>query len=132
MRVHEPHAHKVKNRPASKARASAKVLRRDLPRPTTIHVTEPYHLCGVQMVTRELCRAIGFGEAGVFQAVIAVSELAHRHLIETARPGKVELSVIRMREGLGLEARVAGTDESGEPAEEAMLTFSPGAGPLMS
>lgn len=101
------------------------------PRPTIIHVSEAHHLCGVQMVTRELCRSLGFTEAAVFQAVIAVSELAHRSFVEPSRSGRIELAVVPMGERRGLEVRTA---QAGAPesSAEAMLSFPNGARSQMS
>ena len=77
-----------------------------------VRVAEPPHLCRVQAATRELCRSSGLDEGDVFSAVIAVTELAHRHFIEGARTGGVELSIIRRRNGRSLEVRTknAGPD----------------------
>ena len=81
-----------------------------------IDVAAPGHLCQVQATTRELCRSIDVDESSVFQAVIAVSELAHRLFIERARCGNVELSAVRGKDGLRLDvcARLAGAPEDAE------------------
>lgn len=75
-------------------------------RGATILIAEPAHLCSAQWATREICRTLGFDEAGVYSAVIAVTELAHRELLEASRPGKLRLAAIRVRGRLALEAEV--------------------------
>ncbi|MFI5348915.1 MAG: hypothetical protein ACHQ2Z_05180 [Elusimicrobiota bacterium] len=87
----------------------------------SVRVDEPPHLCRVQAATRELCRSIGLDEGNVFSAVIAVTELAHRRFIESARTGVLNLAMVRGRNGLSMEirARCAGT---GAPAI-ALMTF---------
>ena len=71
-----------------------------------VPVTGPEHLCAVQIATRQFCRAIDFNESAVFDAVIGVSELAHRLLVRTPRSGVVWLSAIKRKGGYALEARV--------------------------
>lgn len=67
-------------------------------------VAEPAQLCGVQKTTRELCRSAGFSEGAVFQAVIAVTELAYRLHLESARRVELKLSALRRKNGLELRA----------------------------
>lgn len=67
-------------------------------------VDEPTHLCGVQKTTRALCRSAGFNESAVFQAVIAVTELAYRLFLERSRRVELKLSALRHRNGLELRA----------------------------
>lgn len=76
-------------------------------------VAEPTHLCGVQKTTRELCRSAGFNESAVFQAVIAVTELAYRLYLERARRVELKLSALRHRNGL--ELRAENVDPGGRP-----------------
>lgn len=67
-------------------------------------IDEPLHLCRVQTVTRSLCRSAGFNEADVFQAVIAVTELAYALHLERSRRVDLKLSVLRRKNGLELRA----------------------------
>lgn len=69
-----------------------------------VSVEEPPHLCGVQRTTRVLCRSAGFHESAVFQAVIAVTELAYRLYLERARRVDIKLSALRHEDGLELRA----------------------------
>lgn len=80
-------------------------------------------LCAVQAAARRLGRSIDLGEAAVFEAVIGVTELAHRLLIETTRAGEVELAVVRLKDGRGLEARVVLADGIDDPKTAASLIF---------
>jgi hypothetical protein len=61
-----------------------------------VSIAEPSHLCGVQAKTRELCRAAGFSEPAVFQAVIAVTEFAYGLFLKSSR---VELKLSAVRRG---------------------------------
>lgn len=70
----------------------------------TVTVAEPPHLCRVQSTTRALCRSIGFNESAVYQAMIAVTELAHRLFHERSRRVDIELSALRHKNGLELVA----------------------------
>lgn len=90
----------------------------------TVPVTRGGDLCAVQAAARRLGRAVRFSEAAVFETVIAVTELAHRLLVETPRAGEVELAVVRMKAGRGLEARVV-LAGGGEPTTAASLFFPP-------
>jgi hypothetical protein len=96
----------------------------------TVPVGSGGDLCAVQAAARRLGRSIDLGEGAVFEAVIAVTELAHRLLVETPRRGEVELSVVRLKAGLGLEARVVTAGGSGAPTTAASLVIPPA--PLMS
>jgi len=69
----------------------------------TIRVSQPVHLCRLQAATREFCRTVGLGEPHVFDAVIAVTELAHDRFIARGRRGRVELSAVRGPGGITLE-----------------------------
>ncbi len=69
-----------------------------------LSVAEPGQLGRVQRETRAFCRRAGFSESGVFQAVIAVSELAFRLLGESEPRVDLELSAYRHRDGLELRA----------------------------
>jgi hypothetical protein len=71
----------------------------------TIVVSDLSHLCSAQWASREICRALGFDEAGVYGAVIAVTEFAHKELIDPARRGKLHLAAIEKNGRLALEAR---------------------------
>jgi hypothetical protein len=71
----------------------------------TILVSEAAHLCSAQWATREMCRTLGFDEAGVYQAVITVTEFAHKEFIDAGRSGKLHLAAVRSRGKLALEAR---------------------------
>jgi hypothetical protein len=86
-----------------------------------VRVSEPTHLCRVQAATRDLCRSIGLKESDVFAAVIAVTELAHRHFIEGARPGDLGLAVVRRRGGSRLEVR---TEDGPEGRVAPRLVFA--------
>lgn len=77
----------------------------DVPMSVTIIVTDPAHLCRVQTTTRGFCRALGLDESAVFDAVIAVTELAHRQFIERQLSGSIELSAIRHTGAFGLEVK---------------------------
>lgn len=79
-----------------------------------VSADEPGELCRVQSDTRAFCRGAGFSEAGVFQAVIAVSELAFRLLSETAGAVSLELSAYRHAGGLELRAE-SGPASGGDP-----------------
>lgn len=83
-----------------------------------VRVAEPSHLCGVQRATRELCRAAGFDEPAVFQAVIAVTDFAYRLLLERARRVDLKLSALRHKRGLELRA------EDADPASRALVRVS--------
>lgn len=86
-------------------------------------------MCRVQSETRALCRRAGFDEAGVFQAVIAVSELAFRLLSETAGAVSLELSAFRHAGGLELRAET-GPASGGEPVRVSLpFPFAAGASP---
>lgn len=61
---------------------------------TTVPVTLPEHLGDIQIATRRLCRANRFSDESVVDAVLGVSESAHRLLIENERAGKVRLSAV--------------------------------------
>ncbi len=76
--------------------------------PTTVSITvaDPSHLCRVQTTTRGFCRSLGLDESSVYEAVIAVTELAHRLFIERSRRGSVDLSAVPLAGRLGLEVRV--------------------------
>ena len=76
------------------------------PASARIHVSKPSDLCQVQTATRGFCRSIGLDESAVFDAVIAVTELAHRLFIERARYGDIELSAVPGKR-LALEVRAA-------------------------
>lgn len=96
---------------ASAARTRSRPRRAPEPRvlsAVTVRVAEPPHLCRVQAAARELCRSIGLDESDVFEAVIEVSELAHRLFIERGLSGDVALSVVRAKGTLAVEVR-AGT-----------------------
>lgn len=92
-----------------------------------VRVAEAPHLCRLQAATREICRAGGQGEAAVFEAVIAVTELAHRLFIEASRAGDVSLEVLRFKHGSALEIRAEdeGAAASRRPPVSVCLNFSP-------
>lgn len=93
---------------------------------TVIRVADGPHLCRLQAATREMGRAIGLSEARVFEAVIAVTELAHRLFIERRESGDVELAAVRLRDGVGLDVRAeAGAPDGARPPVSARLTFAP-------
>ncbi len=89
-----------------------------IPMNVRISISEPAHLCRVQTATRGFCRSIGMDESAVFEAVIAVTELAHRLFIERSRSGDLELVAVPDKRGLGLEIR----------AENAVVQFAGKAG----
>ena len=90
-----------------------------------ICVAEPAQLCGVQKTTRELCRSAGFSEGAVFQAVIAVTELAYRLHLESARRVELRLSALR-RKNAGLGRRIGGrAPRSVSPMNKARATAWP-------
>lgn len=91
----------------------------------TVPVASGGDLRAVQAAARRLGRSIELGESAVFEAVIAVSELAHRLLVETPRTGEVELSVVRLKAGRGLEARVVLAGGAGSPTTAASLVIPP-------
>lgn len=62
---------------------------------TKVSIAEPSHLCGVQRTTRALCRAAGFDESAVFQAVIAVTDFAYRLFLERSERVDLRLSAQR-------------------------------------
>lgn len=70
-----------------------------------VRVAEPSHLCGVQAKTREVCRAAGFSESAVFQAVIAVTEFAYGLILKSPRV-ELKLSAVRRRGGVELLAEI--------------------------
>lgn len=83
-----------------------------------VRVAEPLHLCRVQRTTRALCRSAGFNESAVFQAVIAVTELAYRLYLERSRRVDIKLSALRHKDGLELRA------ENVDPAGRRTLRIS--------
>jgi hypothetical protein len=85
----------------------------------SVAVDEPAHLGRVQTTTRGFCRSIGLDESAVFEAVIAVTELAHRRFVERSRRGLVELSAVRLGRRVGLEAR----------ADDAVISIIPSGNP---
>ena len=89
----------------------------------TVAVAMPGHLCRVQAATRELCRSVDLDESSVFQAVIAVSELAHRFFVEGAQCGDVELFAVRRKNGLSLGIRAQSTGATGFAMVRASLKF---------
>lgn len=89
----------------------------------TVPVASGSDLCAVQAAARRMGRSIQLDEGIVFEAVIAVTELAHRLLVEVPRRGEVELSVVRLKAGPGLEARVLLAGLSGEPTTAASLVI---------
>lgn len=91
----------------------------------TVPVSCGGDLAAVQAAARRLGRSIDLGEGAVFEAVIAVSSLAHRFLVETPRSGEVELSVVRLKAGRGLEARVLLAGGTGAPTTAASLVIPP-------
>jgi len=70
-----------------------------------VRVAEPSHLCGVQAKTRELCRAAGFSEPAVFQAVIAVTEFAYALFLKSSSI-ELKLSAVKRRSGAELLAEI--------------------------
>lgn len=94
-----------------------------------VSADEPGHLCRVQAETRAFCRRAGFNEAGVFQAVIAVSELAFRLLGETARSVELELSAFRRSGGLELRAETAPAPGCAPVRVSLPFPFAAGAAP---
>ena len=107
------------NRAGTRPRASKKAGQ--ILHSVSVRVAEAPHLCRVQAATRVLCRSIGLDEGDVFSAVIAVTELAHRRFIESARSGGVELAIVRWKSGLSMEIR-AKYSGAGAP-EFARLNF---------
>jgi hypothetical protein len=94
-----------------------------------VRVAEAANLCRLQAATREMGRSAGLSEARVFEAVIAVTELAHRLFIEASACGDVELAAVRFRGGMGLDVRAASALEGGpRPSVSARLSFPPAAG----
>lgn len=89
----------------------------------TIRIAVPRHLCTLQTETRNLCRAVGLDEPGVFQAVIAVTELAHRLFVECPRAGDVALYAVRRGIRLSLSVVAAGVDGRGAPPVRVRLLF---------
>jgi hypothetical protein len=81
----------------------------------TIPVSEGTPLSHVQLATRELCRSTGLAEPVVFEAVIAVTELAHRLFVERARNGSLELSAVRRADAVGLEVVLTGAADEVDP-----------------
>ncbi|MDD5305508.1 MAG: hypothetical protein PHS14_20600, partial [Elusimicrobia bacterium] len=69
-----------------------------------IRVCAPPHLCRAQRTTRALCRSAGFSESAVFQAVIAVTDLAYRLYLERKRNVELTLSALRHEGGRELRA----------------------------
>lgn len=70
-----------------------------------MRVVKPSHLCGVQAKTREVCRAAGFSESAVFQAVIAVTEFAYGLFLKSHRV-ELTLSAVSRRDGVELLAEI--------------------------
>lgn len=71
----------------------------------TVKVTQPDHLCAVQIATREFCQSIGFNEIDVFDTVVGVFDLAHRLFIENPSSGEVELRRIKRNGEYRLKAQ---------------------------
>lgn len=97
-----------------------------------IPVSQPPHLCNVQATTRELCRSVGLSESAVFQAVISVTEFAHRLFTARDQAGIIELSAVRRRSGLELEVRAENAGAPGVPAIRVNMTLSLDAAPRYS
>jgi hypothetical protein len=111
------------SRTRARLRRPAKAAEEGIVKRARVRVDEPPHLCRVQSATRELCRMAGLNEGDVFSAVIAVTELAHRHFIEGARSGGVDLAIVRRGNSLSLVVKAIDA-ASGAPAS-ARLNFSP-------
>jgi hypothetical protein len=93
---------------------------------SVVRVTDAHQLCRLQAETREMGRSIGLSEASVFEAVIAVSELAHRLYSECPRGVDVELAAVRLKGGLGLDVRAECSDDDElRPPVSARLVFAP-------
>jgi hypothetical protein len=99
--------------------------RTNAPRPgsTTIRISAAQHLCRLQTITREYCRAAGLDEPAVFRAVIAVTELAHRLFTAREQCGSVELSAVRRGSGFALEICAMNAALEGRPPVRASLDF---------
>lgn len=94
-----------------------------------VSADDPGELCRVQSETRAFCRGAGFNEAGVFQAVIAVSELVFRLLDGTAETVELELSAYRHAGGLELRAET-GPSVGGAPVRVSLpFPLAAGAAP---
>jgi hypothetical protein len=98
----------------------------------TVRVAEPPHLCRVQSTTRDFCRSVGLDESAVFQAVISVTELAHRLFIERAQCGSIELHAVRRRGGLALDVLAENDAFPRLPSVRVRLTFTPARGTMYS
>jgi hypothetical protein len=88
-----------------------------------IFVRDATHLCRVQSTTRELCRAIGQNESTVFQAVIAMTELAYHLFVESSHSGVLEVSAVKRKNGLGLEVRAENGESRGLPPHRMRLSY---------
>lgn len=86
-----------------------------------VRVAAPLNLCRVQRTTRAFCRSAGFNESAVFQAVIAVTELAYRLYLERARRVDIKLSALRHKDGL--ELRAENIDPAGRRTVRVSLPF---------
>lgn len=99
---------------------------RNAPLRTSVPVTRPIDLCDVQIATRRFCRSMDFDESDVFGAVIGVSELANRMLVETPGNGHVSLRACKVKGVYALEAQVTRAEGSPEePAESGSVTIRP-------
>jgi hypothetical protein len=91
---------------------------------TVIHIPAAERLSRLQGITRAYCRNVGLDEPSVFQAVIAVTELAHRLFTEKDECGSVELSAIRRGDGMALDIRAENDAFRGRLPVRESLEFS--------
>jgi hypothetical protein len=95
---------------------------------TTIRIASAQYLSRLQGITRGYCRTAGLDESSVFEAVIAVTELAHRLFTEPELAGSVELSAVRRSRGIALEILAVNAGHEDRPSVRASLDFPPAAG----
>ena len=86
-----------------------------------IPISEPLHICDAQRAARLLSKAIGLDDVTVLNAVTAVTDLANHLFIRNERSGKIEMTVIRHNDRLGLEVKA--DDAAGDKAQPVRVVF---------
>jgi hypothetical protein len=99
----------------------------------TIRISSLPDLRDAQQAARDMCRSLTLDEPDVFDAVVAVTELANHRFIGPQRSGRMGLAVIRSKSSIGLEISAEDDDAPACPGDRpsrstSRLTFprSPG------
>lgn len=88
----------------------------------TLRIASLPDLRDVQQAARDMCRSLPLDEPDVFDAVVAVTELANHRFIGPQRAGRMGLTIVRSKGSIGLE--ISAEDDAG--------TAGPGGRPLRS